>query len=954
MSRRKTASPARSRLSAALFAALALPIAGSALAQDATATTPDESETKAKTLDKIVVTGSLIPQTQIETATPVTTISAEDIKARGFTSVTDALQKSSFATGGVQGSRSSASFTQGAETLSLFGLSPSYVKYLIDGRPMADYPALYNGSDTFNNISGIPVDMVERIEILPGGQSSLYGSDAIAGVINIILKKKFEGTTLNVRGGWYTDGGGSSVRASIATGFSGADDRLNVLVGGQYQEIDPIWNYQRSLTKQFYTEGYSAPVASRDYLVYGYLDMGNQGLDYFHYAFPAGASCDNVAGQFGGTEGLQFRNTPTGGNYCGSLYSPGYATMANGKKSGQIYSHGTFDVNDNLQIYADVLYNKEKTSYNVGSNYTWWGTGTKWGYYYDPDLDGLVNLQRAFAPEDMGAGGFNNTMSTDTSESYSLTAGLQGTFGASNWDYDIGFTRTQYDLDEKSWVRFADAIDGYFEEHVLGPQLGWDPYFGAYPVFRPDYAAFYTPMSQADFESISGFAHSKSKTSSNLLRAQITNSSLFSLPGGDAGLAVVAEAGNQDWKYTPDPGFLNGDIWGQTAVAGDGDRDRYAVTSELRMPLIDMLTATVSGRYDSFRTDDKTLNKATYSLGLEFRPTETLLMRGKYGTAFKAPTLSDLYQGLSGYYSFVTDYYQCAQAGFTPDNVADCPTNFRNRQYRGSQAGNPELDPINAKVWSAGVVWSPIDRFSLSVDYLHWDIEDEVTQQSANALTLQEYRCRTGLDDINSALCVQTLNQITRAGGDVGNITGIYTPKVNVSNETLNAVTVAANYAFDAGNWGGFSLRGSFTENLKHEYQQYAGDEYINLLTNPYWSSDPKRKADFSVGWNKGLFNTVFYANWFSETPNYAANVSDSGYAAARAGKLPSHITWNASLTYTPIPAIELSFLVNNLFNKMPPYDASYPGTTGEPYNDYNFDVYGRAFYLEARYRFGN
>ena len=103
------------------------------------------------------------------------------------------------------------------------------MKYLIDGRPMADYPALYNGSDTFNNISGIPIDMVERIEILPGGQSSLYGSDAIAGVINIILKKKLDGTSLNVRGGWYSEGGGNSTRISLATGFGSADDRFNVL-----------------------------------------------------------------------------------------------------------------------------------------------------------------------------------------------------------------------------------------------------------------------------------------------------------------------------------------------------------------------------------------------------------------------------------------------------------------------------------------------------------------------------------------------------------------------------------------------------------------------------------------------------------------------------------------------------------------------------------------------------
>src|SRR3954470_14537432 len=146
----------RSRLSAALFAALVMPVAGAALAQDAgaqtdqTTTTTTTTNTKANNLDKIVVTGSLIPQTELETFTPVTIISANDLQTRGFTSVADALQRSSFATSTVQGNQTSASFTQGAETISLFGLNPGYTKFLIDGRPMADYPALYNGSDVFN------------------------------------------------------------------------------------------------------------------------------------------------------------------------------------------------------------------------------------------------------------------------------------------------------------------------------------------------------------------------------------------------------------------------------------------------------------------------------------------------------------------------------------------------------------------------------------------------------------------------------------------------------------------------------------------------------------------------------------------------------------------------------------------------------------------------------------
>lgn len=219
----------RSPLTLALAAALALPSVAFAQSTDA----GQQDAEKAKDLDKVVVTGSLIPQTQVETFTPVTIISAEDIQARGFNNVAEVLQKSSFATGGVQNNQSSASFTQGAETLSLFGLPAGYVKYLIDGRPMANYPALYNGTDVFNNISGIPVELVERIEILPGGQSSLYGSDAIAGVVNIILKKNIDGAIVTGRIGGYDEGGGRSGRISFSDSFHSADNRWNTLVGIQ-------------------------------------------------------------------------------------------------------------------------------------------------------------------------------------------------------------------------------------------------------------------------------------------------------------------------------------------------------------------------------------------------------------------------------------------------------------------------------------------------------------------------------------------------------------------------------------------------------------------------------------------------------------------------------------------------------------------------------------------------
>ncbi|MBY4598474.1 TonB-dependent receptor [bacterium BD-1] len=936
----KKRAPKRSRLSAALFAALLIPASSLAMAQDTAATDADDEDTT--TLDQIVVTGSLIPQSQLETATPVTVITAEDISARGFTSVSDVLQESSFSVGGIQGSQTSASFTQGAETISLFGLPVGFTKFLIDGRPLANYPALYNGGEAFNNISGIPIDLVDRIEILPGGQSSLYGSDAIAGVINIILKKSIDGSVVNIRGGAYKRGGGDSIRASFATGFSSADERFNLLFGVQAENRDAIWGYQRDITSQYYNDGTSAPLASRDWLVYSPFTSYNW--------LVADDACDAVNSGFNGGVDQQVRPGFGDELYCGSFNSPGFRTLQNSKEAYQLYSHMTFDVSDNASLYGDVLFSKENIAYHVGSNYTWWGTSVEWGYFYDPNLDDFMNLQRAFVPEDMG--GFENSMNIDKSQAYALTFGIEGTFGNSSWDYDVGVSATRYELDEVGFVRWADPMNDFFQDLVLGPQLGWDPYYGAYPVFNPDYAAFYQLLTPDQFNAMTGYATSRSETTDNFARAQVVNGSLWDMRGGSAGLAVAVEAGKQGWTYDPHPGYLNGDVWGTTAVAGDGDRTRYAVTGELRTPWHDMFTTTVSARYDAYRFDGRTMDAPTYSVGMEFRPMESLLIRGKYGTAFKAPSLPDLYQGESGYYGFVTDYYNCALLGYSyVDAPGSCPAVHSSRQFFGVQSGSTELDPIEADVWTFGAVFAPFDRFSVSVDYHSWDIRDQVNTQSAAEIVLTEARCRLGELDINSPTCVAAMSQVIR--GSTGRINEIFTPKVNVSKETVEALVAAVNYGWEWEGVGEFAFRGNFTHMMDHTYTPYEGDEAIDLLKRPGWSSDPRNKADASLTFRRNRWSTTLYANWMDNTPNYRARVyDDQTDPTGLAGELPSYTRWNASVSWAALDNLELSFMVNNVLDDMPPEDHTYPGTTGAPYNSAQYDVFGRSYYLEGRYSF--
>jgi len=935
----------RSRLSAALCLVFLLPTARMAAAQ--------ESGSSATDLDAVTVTGSLIPQTQIENFTPVTVISAEDIQARGFTSVSDVLQQSSFQTGGLQGGQTSASFTQGAEAAGMFGLDPGYTKYLINGRPMANYPALYNGSDTFNNISGIPVDLVDRIEILPGGQSSLYGSDAIAGVVNVILKKEADGLSLNVRGGMFSEGGGASLRVTASDGLRSADGRFSLLAGLQYETRDPIWGHQRELTREFNDDGYTPQVASRDYLV-----VNASARNTYLFLDPAG--CGNVTGQFDGSEGRRMRAGL--GQYCGSFLTPGYRTIRNGKDALQGYAHATFDVSDNVQLYGDLLASHEDVDYATGSSYTWWGTSAKYGYFYDPDRKALLNLQRAFSPEDIGGLGFADIMNTDRNRSYQVTLGAQGRFGASEWDWDAGFTRTQYKLTEHRFARFADAIDAYFVSHVLGPQLGVNR--GTYPIFRPDYAAFYTPMSPSDFASFTGYVDTESETSDNTLRAQFTNASLFHLPGGDAGLAVVLEGGTQGWDYTPDPRLvqdpvtLASGVWGQTSVSGSGDRDRYAVTGELRLPLWNPLTVTLSGRYDAYDVAGQSVDKPTYSIGVEYRPIGEFLLRGKYGTAFRAPTLSDVFQGLSGFYSSNTDYYRCSLEGFAPGNTGDCA--YDSTRYFGQQSGNPDLRPIEADVWNAGFVWAPSSHLSLSLDYFHWNIRNEVEQLSDDQLLLAEYFCRTGQANTASASCDNALAWVTRGAND--EIERIYTPKVNVSQQRLDAVTISLNYVLDMATWGSLAFAGNYTNNLKHTVTPLPGDEPIDLLRDPYsmWLYDAyaKTRAEASLAWNLGQWTTTAYANRIGSTPNYLAYTSNSWdfqTNGQHAGRWAPYTTYNLSFNYEATDFLRLSLLINNVLNQMPDNQAAnYPGTASSPYNSALYNPYGRSVYLEMRYDFGH
>jgi iron complex outermembrane recepter protein len=908
--------------------------------QPASTTSADDTSKKAKKLETVSVTGSLIPQTVVETSKPVITITAQQLRDRGFTSVADALQAGTFATGSVVGSNYSGGFTQSAKTLSFFGLDPSYTKYLIDGLPMGDFPALYNGSEAFNNLASIPIEMIDHIDILPGGQSSIYGSDAIAGVINIVLKKTIDAPVVDARFGWHTGGGGADRRVYAADGFTWG--KLNVVGGIQFESIEPIWGFDRSLTRQFFTQGTTSPTASRDYLVLSETKLAN--AYYSPNSLNQGVGCSAVTGQFNGTEQLQ--NRAGRGEYCGSQYSPGYATETNKQNTVNLYTHATYDLNSNVQFYQTLLYTYDQQKLSTGSNFLFWNSPI----FYDGTQQDYVLAQHAFSPEE--AGGYQNIMNNNVENSVYLSLGAKGSFGQPSWDYDVTFNHSE---DHQRWTT---QINNYFS-NILGPDSG--PTEDGYPIYNPNYQAFFSPVSNAAFRGFTGYTETYAKTWDNMLRAQVTDASLFSLPGGDAGLAAVVEGGNQGWNYSPDSRTLTGETYDVTDVSGAGHRSRYAGTVEFNAPLFKMLTVDLSGRYDGYNVAGGTVSHPTYNLGVEFRPFgDLLLLRGNYGTAFKAPTLPDEFQGPSGYYNSVIDYYNCGKLGYTGGNIGNCPGQLSAEQFFGQQSGNPKLQPIVAKTFSLGFVLSPFEGFSLKSDYYHYNIRNEVQAQSFDYLAQTEANCRLGNFDINSPSCQEALSRVIRSGtalapGLLPPITQILTPKVNVAREYLNAVMTEVSYAHGIGTYGSINVRTSWSDILTHRQQLLPGDPFINLLRQPYYSTEFKSRVDGSVGWLSPTqaWGVTVYGIRDGASPNYLATI-DNNYYQPGTGTLAPWIRYNITASYSPIKNLAVTFEIDNVFNKMPPLDRSYPGTEGQPFNSLNYDVNGREFLVEATYKFSN
>ncbi|WP_223879256.1 TonB-dependent receptor plug domain-containing protein [Chitinimonas arctica] len=891
------------------YSLTAVALAIATLSQHAQAADTDDNPT-----EKVVITGSRIARASQEGPTSVTVITAEDLEKKGYKNVFDALNSQTQSTGFVQGADYGNTFTPAANAVSLRGLGANHTLVLLNGRRVADYPIAYEGSINFVDLANIPSALIDRIEILNGGASAIYGSDAIAGVVNVILKKQASGVDVDLKVGTTQRGGGSNARVQISGGAEFG--KLSAIFAAEISRRDAIWSKDRDFMADTTLHG-AAPtsVLSRKNVDNGrYIDLGD--------------SCQRMAGHFGNS---LVRVNGSKGAYCASgQASPSFWTTQTENHSENLFGGLNYAVNERTNLFGELALGFNTTRNNTrGPSWTSEAAGN--GYFFNRDSGRNEVWSKRFSPEEIGGATRFNRQWDDSAAS--LAVGVRGDIAASSWNYEASYSASSY-VSKDNRPRLLKAIDSYF----LGPKLGEDA--DGVAIYAPDAARFTQPITPAQFDQLAGASRSKDKAWTQTLSIS-GSGELLALPAGPLKLAAVAELGSQGFRNQPDERINQGVYYNSAnAQITSGSRSRYALGAEFNLPLHQQLNATLAGRYDHYSFAGRKDSKLTYNAGLEYRPAKSLLLRGNYATSFRAPDMNYIYAAKTrGYYASSTDYYRCKLSG---QPLADCEFANQSPGANYIQTGSKELRSENGKSYGYGVVWSPASSFDISADYWNIRIKDLVTNLDADTILRDEADCRTGVQDAGSVLCLDALARVHRnpanAVFEPNAIREVMVNPINAANERTSGVDLTGKWRWKKAGWGSFLVQASYTRVLSHHYRQFSKDpetDQLKSMQNSNWPS----KLNGSLGWTGESWRTTLQLDRYGRIPN-----------GDQSGRLSPYVLANWSASYQFGKNGSVGVIVNNVLDKVR-LDPS-GGWPFYPVGSYS--PHGRQAWLQLSYHFGS
>lgn len=547
--------------------------------------TDSAAEEAVNKVERIAITGSRLKGVDMEGANPVQVISRDDLANRGYDSVSaflrDLPQAASAGTFSENGATATASGAPaGSSGVSLRGLGSSSTLVLVNGRRVA-VDSFANGADSFVNVNTIPMSAIERIEVLTDGASSVYGSDAIAGVINFILRDDFEGHELSAMYGNDTKSSNfSRYNLTYVGGFNTANSNTTVVV--DYLDRNALFNADRPIDVTFSLR----------------TSLGIDGNNYPE------AWCDD--------------DTVRGGTECRYNYVMERAIQPESENLGVTLSH-IQQLENTMEFFAEGMYQRNKGSaYDSATAYTVDVAGDSSlvpGYVQDLNASGGPILVRTRFPE-------RRQQSYDT-ESYRLLAGLRGEAGEWFWEAAATYGRTENEVRH---------IRGYFTRDAVLAGVANES-FNPFNLGRDN--------SEATLAALRNEAPRRGESETYSVDFNISGD-LFELPAGFVSSVFGGEFRSEDIKDTPAPIAALDGVYGLGARDAAADRTQYAVYGEFNLPLTDLLDAIVAVRYDHYSDFGGDVNP---KLSLRWRATDDLILRASWSTGFRAPSLSQLGAG---------------------------------------------------------------------------------------------------------------------------------------------------------------------------------------------------------------------------------------------------------------------------------------------------------------------
>ncbi len=865
-------------------------------ASDAAAAAPATPASSAGTtkLERVEVTGTLIRSSDKTAYNQVQTVTAKDITDSGYTTVADYLRGISANSGSSFDQSSNDSFAPGASGIALHGLSEKYTLVLVDGQRVTPYAFAVNGTDTFFDLNTLPLNVIDRIEIVKTGAVSQYGSDAIGGVVNIITKKNQHGITLDASYGLATDGGGGTTKFSAAGGFGDINaDRFNVSGALSYYKDNGFTAADRDSTEN--------------------LDYSNRPGGLLQqpqsYYFPTGGNNTALAPCPNGGRTVPFSAVSPGGTgtTCVNNYASSYSLQPSSERlSAKL--NGIFKINDDVQAFADLWVSRNDTSSNISPS----GFSSS-STYFDPATQGIATLANGgYIP----AGASNNPTGVDTGIAFNFpeaegirtvsnfvraSTGVKGSFTTpviGDWDWQASYSHSQ------------DVVSSTYSNVLSVPALNNILQNGAYNFENP-------ALTPNGLDGL--FQQATTQGISKLDTVDLTASTpnLFKLPAGDVGFGIGAQ-------FLHESEYINGitaDVIPASVQTVDGERNVFAGYYEFNIPIIKNLTFDQSGRYDHYSDFGGAFSP---HFALRYQPIQALTAYASYSRGFRAPTLIENSQSKSFSAQEANDPYSPINPG---GQVG--VTEITN--------GNPALQPEHTKNFNIGFELSPTSTTNIGFDWYRVNISDVIATQGASVQTL--------IDENDPSIVVRnadgTISHVNQSYGNVAylNTDGFEGTFSQSLPTAIGTFTLSGDYAWV---W-------HFQMPNNGIASDFAGNN--GAFYEPFGAAIPRWKGNTTLSWQYSKWLATM--TWQYTGPYTQAIGNATGAYPGESGSVASYSVFNLFVTYNGFKNWTLYGGIDNIFNRAPPFDPVWQGFAD--YNGYDTSLYnnvGRFVQIGASYHF--